>query len=295
MSPLIEGLQFNRRTVREPFRLAAPTFSGAIAMAVQTLERSTSPTEHHNARQLVEQQFFDSLVRDRGSFNPFADRGWETIERRFQESVADQVIDSLLDIGCGTGESRKLYINHVGDYIGLDLSPASIAFAQKRFPESRWIVADACGLPYAEGCFDVVAFSSVLHHIEDYGRALREARRVLKPGGTVFAFDPNAWHPAMALFRCPESPWYIPEGVSPNERPLRPVGLRRAFQEAGFVSIKQRCQSNIGYRWVAPKLINACLSVYNLVDQAWEACGLGRWFGTFAVTVGRKPSIVSKD
>jgi len=236
-----------------------------------------------------ERAYFDQFVRDCGDFNPFADRGWRTLARRFDDFVAPRRPIELLDVGCGTGQSRKIYAAHVGRYVGVDLSPGAIEAARGRFPNDHWLVADACSLPVPDACFDVVAFSSVLHHIPDYSRALREARRVLRSGGWAFAFDPNLLHPAMALFRHPSSPLYSSQGVSPDERPLMPGSLRRAFAEAGFTACRQRGQSDIPYRQVAPRLLNAALGAYNVSDWLWERVGLGRWFGTFVITAGRKP------
>jgi hypothetical protein len=68
--------------------------------------------------------------------------------------------------------------------------------------------------------------------------------------------------------------------------------LRRAFAAAGFGDVKQRGQSDIPYRYVAPKLLNAALAAYNAGDWVWERVGLGRWFGTFVVTCGRTPATV---
>lgn len=238
-----------------------------------------------------EQAFFDKLARDEGDFNPFMDRGWRRIEQCFREMVAPAgPAFELLDVGCGTGKSRQIYAEHVSRYVGVDLSVTSIELARKQFPRDQWEVADACDLPFDSGHLDAVAFSSVLHHIPDFTVALREACRVLKPGGKVFAFDPNLLHPAMALFRHPRSPLYSSKGVSPNERPLLPGKLRNAFRSAGFVKIQQRGQSDIPYRQVAPKLFNRLLSLYNLADWCWEHSGLGRWFGTFLITAATKPN-----
>ncbi|MEP6994756.1 MAG: class I SAM-dependent methyltransferase [Acidobacteriota bacterium] len=238
----------------------------------------------------VEAEYFDRLVRVKGEFDPFAPRGWRTIAARFSEMVGTGRVRRFLDIGCGTGQSHQVYADRAAGYVGIDLSLHELSLARKKGLAGGWVCADACRLPFGDASFDAVAFSSVLHHIPDFAPALSEARRVLAPGGSAFAFDPNLLHPAMALLRWPKSPFYIAEGVSPNEAPLLASTLRRAFQGAGFVEIRQRCQSGIAYREVAPRLINACLSLYNAADWAFERIGLGRWFGTFVLTAGRKPA-----
>jgi len=227
-------------------------------------------------------------VKEQGEFDPLAPRGWRTLTRRFAEMVPGGRLSRLLDIGCGTGQSRQIYEDRTAGYVGIDLSFEALSVARRKLSAGDWGQADACQLPFTDGSFDTVAFSSVLHHIPDFGRALAEARRVLVPGGSVFAFDPNLLNPAMALFRWPKSPFYIAEGVSPNEAPLAPASLRRAFEAAGFVDIRQRCQSDLPYREVAPRLINAFLSLYNAADWVFEKVGLGRWFGTFVLTAARK-------
>jgi len=233
-------------------------------------------------------EYFDRLVEQAGDFNPFADRGWDVLARRFAEVTAGATQLRVLDIGCGTGRSRRIYAPQAAFYAGIDLSLNAVRVARGRHPDDDWLQADAACLPFGDGSFDVVALSSVLHHVPDMRVVLADARRVLRPNGLVFAFDPNVYHPAMALFRHPGSPLYRSEGVSPDERPLRPVVLRDVFAQAGLGAIGQRCQSDIPYRAVAPKLLNRALSAYNAVDWAWEHVGLGRWFGTFAVTWGRK-------
>ena len=193
----------------------------------------------------------------------------------------------LLDVGCGTARSREVYDERVEWYVGLDLSLGALLRARQR--ASTLTRGDATRLPFADGSFDVVAFSSVLHHLPDRPAALREARRVLRPGGWVFAFDPNLLHPAMALFRHPASPLYSSAGVSPDERPLLPRRLRDEFRAAGFALVAQRCQSDIPYRAVAPRLLHALLALYNRLDWLWEKSGAGRFFGTFVVTWARNP------
>ena len=233
-------------------------------------------------------QYFDRLVGETGDFNPFTDRGWETLARRFAAAVPGTAALRVLDVGCGTGQSRRIYARRSGFYAGLDLSLAALRLAHRRFG-GGWLQADALRLPVRAASFDVVAFSSVLHHVPDRRAALAEAARVLRPGGWAFAFDPNLLHPAMLLFRHPRSPLYNPEGVSPNEQPLLPRTLRADFAAAGFTAIGQRCQSDLPYRAVAPRGLHALLPLYNRADWLWEKSGLGRWLGTFVVTWARRP------
>lgn len=235
-----------------------------------------------------EGRYFDRLIQESGDFNPFADRGWETLARRFAAAVPGDGL-RVLDVGCGTGQSRRIYRDRSSAYAGIDLSLGALRLARRRFADSSWLRADALRLPFRSGSFDVVAFSSVLHHVPDRRTALGEAFRVLRPGGWAFAFDPNLLHPAMLLFRHPKSPLYSPAGVSPDERPLLPRRLREEFSLTGFAAVGQRCQSDLPYRKVAPKGLDALLPLYNRADWLWEKIGLGRWFGTFVVTWGRKP------
>ena len=235
-----------------------------------------------------EGRYFDRLVQEGGDFNPFTDRGWRTLARRFAAAIPDTGL-RVLDVGCGTGHSRRIYFDRSRGYTGIDLSLGALRLARQRYRESSWLQTDALSLPFRDGSFDVVAFSSVLHHVADRRAALAEAARVLRPGGGAFAFDPNLLHPAMLLFRHPKSPLYNSHGVTPDERPLHPRVLREDFAVAGFTGLGQRCQSDLPYRQVAPKGLDTLLPLYNRVDWLWEKIGLGRWFGTFVVTWGRKP------
>lgn len=241
------------------------------------------------ARAAREARTFDRLVGEAGDFNPFADHGWEVLAARFAAVVGAADHLAVLDVGCGTGQSRRVYRARAARYAGVDLALGALSRARRREPDAAWLRADALALPWADETFDVVAFSSVLHHLLDPVQALGEARRVLRPGGWVFAFDPNLRHPAMLLFRHPASPFYSAQGVSPDERPLAPPALRRMFRAAGFAAIGQRCQSDLPYRQVAVPRLDALLAVYNHLDRLWERVGLGRYFGTFVVTWSRRP------
>jgi SAM-dependent methyltransferase len=247
------------------------------------------PESSHTRPPKHDGECFDELVAREGDFDMLASRGWQTLARRFRSASADLSVPRMLDVGCGTGHSRQVYAGRVQSYVGVDLSLMSLRTAATRQRDAAFLQADGARLPFASASFDLVAFSSVLHHMSDMRPALEEAHRVLKPGGVLFAFDPNLRHPAMLMFRHRQSPFYRSEGVSPHEQPLLPGTIRQAVAAAGFAGIGQICQSDIPFKSVGPKDLNRLLAVYNFCDRLWQLSGAGRWLGSFVVTWARRP------
>lgn len=235
-----------------------------------------------------EVDFFDVAASKGYGFDPFSAKGWEILAGEFQSMCSPGERDKLLDVGCGTGSSSKIYTPVISSYLGVDLSPVSVNTARLYYPKLNFELGNACSLPLPDESFNIVAFSSVLHHIPNYLAALKEAYRILKPNGRIFAYDPNIFNPAMALFRVPSSPFFLKKGVTPNESPLRRGDLREQITLAGFRDVRQYCRSGIEYKHVEPEVINSLLKFYNIIDEGIERIGLGRWFGTFLISSAKK-------
>ncbi|MCY3849892.1 MAG: methyltransferase domain-containing protein [Acidimicrobiaceae bacterium] len=100
----------------------------------------------------------------------------------------------LLDLGCGPGTITSGLARRVGRVVGLDAS-AEMTDAARNHAADRGIgnatfeVGSAYDLPWSDDSFDVVYAHQVLQHLSEPVRALREARRVLKPGGIVAVRD----------------------------------------------------------------------------------------------------------
>jgi SAM-dependent methyltransferase len=92
----------------------------------------------------------------------------------------------VLEVGAGSGLLQDL----VQDYTGLDISPSARRFFHKPFVE-----ASATDMPFPDNSFDAVWSIWVLEHIPNPDRALREIRRVVKPGGVILL------HPAFGVNR----------------------------------------------------------------------------------------------
>jgi SAM-dependent methyltransferase len=93
----------------------------------------------------------------------------------------------LLDVGCGTG----WLADHFADYTGLDGSPDAVAAAGERGRDVQ-LHDVAEPLPCADASFDAVVMKDLLEHVPDPVALVLEVRRVLRPGGRVFASSPDA-------------------------------------------------------------------------------------------------------
>lgn len=108
----------------------------------------------------------------------------------------------VLDAGCGTGNYAKALIEHgVRKITLMDGSSHMLDVAKDKLKDAidkkiidQVVEAKMPPLPFADGSFDVVLFSLVLHHIDDWSKApsfekaektLQEAKRVLRPGGLL--------------------------------------------------------------------------------------------------------------
>lgn len=102
----------------------------------------------------------------------------------------------VLDAGCGPGTITLDFAERVvpGQVLGIDNVEAPLAIsraaaAERGVGNARFEVADVYHLPHADDSFDVVHAHQVLQHLTDPVAALREMRRVCKPGGVVAARD----------------------------------------------------------------------------------------------------------
>lgn len=117
----------------------------------------------------------------------------------------------VLDIGCGEGSLRRALPDSPRfRFVGLDASAALL----RAHPAPR-LRADALRLPFRDGAFDAAVAVNMLYHLDEPRIALREARRVLAPGGTLLVSaicrtdSPElapVWRPEPSTFDAEDAP-----------------------------------------------------------------------------------------
>ena len=96
----------------------------------------------------------------------------------------------MLEIGCGNGAGARIIMAlfNPEKFTALDPDPRMLALARKRLALSiaEVVEGNAENLPFESGRFDAVFEFGVIHHVEDWRKAVSEAARVLKPGGAFY-------------------------------------------------------------------------------------------------------------
>ena len=126
------------------------------------------------------------------------DRFWRVATLR---AAAPQRGERILDLAAGTGTSSMAFVPSGAHVVAADFSRGMIEEGRRRHgdvPNLEFVQADATDLPFADGEFDAVTMSFGLRNVIDPRRALRELRRVTRPGGRIVVCEFS--HPPSRAF-----------------------------------------------------------------------------------------------
>ena len=156
----------------------------------------------------------------------------------------------VLDVGSGPGYLAAEMAAQGAEVVGVDPSAAMRELAAELHPEIQFQAGEAASLPFPDASFDLVCSTQVLEYVADIPAALKEFRRVLRPGGMTALLDTD-WDSAIwsvddrpRLRRILEA-WE--QHVTDAHLPTRLAG---ELQEAGFVNVSCRVIPivNLSYR-----------------------------------------------
>lgn len=174
----------------------------------------------------------------------------------------------VLEVGCGIGNYVIGLQERTGAWCcGVDPSRAMLALARARAARAAWIRGRAEALPFDADTFDLVFFVDVMHHVGDPARALAEAFRVTRPGGSVCVATEDEQGIRARLHSR-----YFPEVVAVELARYPPIGeLRAAFEACGAVRVEQQhTKTRQRVTDIAPYRDRAFSSLHRIPEEAYR-------------------------
>ena len=152
-------------------------------------------THHKNSERLVSKVFQDvfdkyDLMNDLMSLG--IHRLWK---KNFINWLNPQKDTTLIDVASGTGDIAKLYLNKInyrGSVCCIDENKGMLDLNKKRFKKNakvKWLCNSAEKLPFKNNHFDYYTISFGIRNVSNLNNALKEAYRVLKPGGRFLCLE----------------------------------------------------------------------------------------------------------
>ncbi len=116
------------------------------------------------------------------------------VEAAMRAAVGARPVRCLVDLGAGAGRMLEIFAPLAQRAIGVDLSSAMLAVARGRLEETglanvQLRQGDMYALPIERNSADLAILHQVLHYLDDPARAIREAARILAPGGRLLVVD----------------------------------------------------------------------------------------------------------
>ncbi len=209
-------------------------------------------------------------------------RDWAELAEPANEPLFARVLEELavgpgtrlLDLACGSGYAARMATRRGAEVSGIDVTPELLAIAIARVPRGHFVTGTMDRLPFGAGAFDAVTAFNALQFAEDPAVALREAHRVLRPGGAIgvagFAEadrnESTALHLALEPLRRAGAHEHLPYALS------APDGFTALLGAAGFTDVRA---GEVELPWSHPDADSAVRAVLASGGGAMAIAGAG--------------------
>jgi SAM-dependent methyltransferase len=196
-----------------------------------------------------------------------AARDWADAQEGTLRPLFEAVLDAnhigpgsaVLDIACGTGLYLTLAAARGATVAGIDASPGQLEVARERLPAADLREGEMDALPFEDGQFDLVTICNALQYAADTGTALKEMRRVLRPGGTIgilMQARPSGDTAGAGVFFTAIAPFRPPSSGNPASRAImgQEGALEAALAAAGLAIV---ATEEVDTPWVYPDMETA--------------------------------------
>ena len=169
-------------------------------------KRKIEEIEFHNKREIdrnnLTSEEFEKKYSNKKVYQ-ISDSSFEYLEKKLKELSKDKI---CLDYCCGLGNtSLNLYKYGAKKVYGIDIAEKEVETAKSvlkanGYDDSGIVVGDAEFTNFEDNKFDLIVCIGVLHHL-DVNKAFKELNRILKPGGSVVAFEALGYNPIIQAYR----------------------------------------------------------------------------------------------
>jgi ubiquinone/menaquinone biosynthesis C-methylase UbiE len=181
-------------------------------------------------------RILDQFTRQAAPFAAAAAIRSEEALNRIVQRVGTGPDDTVLDVACGPGLLACAFARVAQHATGVDMTPAMLEQARKAQQEHglnnvSWQQSDVYSLPFPEAQFSIVSSRFAFHHLQDPLSALKEMKRVCKPGGRIAVADMSPLPEKAAALNAAEllrDPSHV--------RALPVHELRELFEQAGLAA-----------------------------------------------------------
>jgi demethylmenaquinone methyltransferase/2-methoxy-6-polyprenyl-1,4-benzoquinol methylase len=191
---------------------------------------------------------FDGVAEKYDLTNDVLSLGQTRLWRRaVAQALAVRAGERVLDLGAGTGTSSLPFAEAGAQVVPCDFSLGMLREGKKRHPELPLTAGDATKLPFADGAFDAATISFALRNVHDPDAALREMRRVVRPGGRLVVCEFS--HPTFRPFRTVYTEYLM--------RALPPVATKVSSNPDAYVYLAESIRAWPDQRALAGRLKSA--------------------------------------
>ena len=235
------------------------------------------------------------------------EKGYDTIKLYLDRYTTDDMFagKDVLDMGCGAAGKSLYYVSLGARHVtGVDIvehyrAKAEGMAEQLGFSDRfTFVLGSAYEMPFADKCFDTVIMNDFMEHVDNPAAALREAMRLVRPGGRIFINFPPYYHPTGAhLSDAINIPWvqlfYSDDALIRAYKEL----IRGVPDEAERLALRFYTDENgverIGYiNKMTLKKFKGILRELSIVPQYYREVPLRRYFALFAKIPGIKELFV---
>jgi ubiquinone/menaquinone biosynthesis C-methylase UbiE len=157
------------------------------------------------------------------------------VDRAVRSCIEGLAIQSVLDVGTGTGVFAEAFAKRGLVVTGIDPNGELLALARRHVPNADFRAAAAEQLPFEAGSFDLVFLGHILHEADDQRKALSEARRVSRQRVSVL-----------------EWPYRSEEHGPPLEHRIRPATIEELAREIGYRQLERGQLTHMDLYHVTP-------------------------------------------